>query len=218
MRPLGAKDEKRPGKRNQNESTGYSPENKILNSETRFRKRTHGQCIKLSTICSFFTIRKVGEWLEKLTMDKCISILNQNIRSLRKNVDYIKETLSEYAYPPTIIALTETWHSQDTSFNTINGYQGYFSSKLQDKIQWGGHFRRGKRRSCGKKKQDQIYCFDVLTVELKLAIPAYVSAIYNSPSNTYDQFLNDFEEFLNNVNCGKPVVVVGDFNIDILNT
>ena len=66
-------------------------------------------------------------------MKKKFSVFTQNVRSLRTNVNLLVEKLAENNLSQSAIALSETWHCDDTSFVKILRYQGFFTSNPKRK-------------------------------------------------------------------------------------
>ena len=55
-------------------------------------------------------------------MNEKFCVFSQNIGSLRKNFHLLVKNLAESKLSPSVIALSETWHSDDTSFVKISDY------------------------------------------------------------------------------------------------
>ena len=66
-------------------------------------------------------------------MKEMLCDFSQNDRSLRKNVKLLGGNLAENKLPPSVIALSESWQSDNTSFVKISGYQGFFASNHKTK-------------------------------------------------------------------------------------
>ena len=65
-------------------------------------------------------------------MKKSIAF-SQNVGSLKKKVSLLVEHLAENKLSPSVIALSETWHSDDKSFVKTSGFQGFFASNHKTK-------------------------------------------------------------------------------------
>ena len=131
------------------------------------------------------------------TMKK-FCVFGQNERSLRRNGNLLVENLSENKLSPSVIALSEILHSDDTSFVKISGYQGLFASNHKTKARGVALFVDQKIQVQVKNKS---FCSDILVFHLFLPSSQKFSVIviYNSPSNSWEFFCRISE------NCWKRI-------------
>ena len=144
-----------------------------------------------------------------------MQIFSINIRSINANFDNLLEYLRTFEIEPSVIVLTETWHNDSTEFHGIEGYQGFFETNKLNKASGVAIFVRNSVVVLNHSTNKNV-CFDNITVKLKSEKNVFqVSAIYNSPKNKHELFLDDFEQFSDALDPDKGVIM-GDFNIDTL--
>ena len=147
-----------------------------------------------------------------------LGIFHMNIRSINSNFDTLLAYLETLYFKFPNIALTETWLSSDLDSFHIPNYKT-FSTISQGKR---GGIRVFVHNSIVSEKISVACSESFQNLNLKLTlIPCgniSLSVIYRSPNTSKLQFNNDFNEiysrFLQNK---KKVVLLGDFNIDLLN-
>ena len=127
--------------------------------------------------------------LEKTCWKKSF-VFSQNVRSLRRNVNQLFEYLVENKSSSSVIALSETWHSDHTLFVKILGDQGFFASNHKTKSSRVALFVDKYIEVQVQDLKDNL-SFDVLVVDLFLTSCQNFSAIVisNSPSNSSKSFL-----------------------------
>ena len=75
----------------------------------------------ISTHCDYYTVQ---QFVNSKTIQNGLSFIHFNARSLRSNVDQIKDHVNELNIPFDIITISETWlDSEDCSDILLNGYE-----------------------------------------------------------------------------------------------
>ena len=137
-----------------------------------------------------------------------MQIFSINIRSINANFDNLLEYLRTFEIEPSVIILTETWHNDSTEFFGIEGYQGFFETNKLNKASGVAIFVRNSVVVLNHSTNKNL-CFDNITVKLKNEKNVFqVSAIYNSPKNKHELFLDDFEQFIDTLDSDKGVIMV----------
>ncbi|CAH2242789.1 jg24153, partial [Pararge aegeria aegeria] len=142
-----------------------------------------------------------------------ITVLSQNIRSVRKNLDYLTVFIQKLNFLPDLIILTECWLLDgNTAFNLTNYEQRNSTQYLNKSDGIVIYFRQGLKINISEPSFLDANC---LIVELEKAVT--VICIYRSPSfKNIDNFLTSLEQLLKNIK-GESCFIVGDINIDIKN-
>ena len=157
--------------------------------------------------------------------DQCLNnnltIFHQNIRSFNRNYDYLSVFLGKFNKSIDIIALSETWFS-DNFTHDIEGYKSFHSYRKD---------RNGGGISIYVKKEIGVRCVSnkcVVTNDLESCVvelhcgngegmsgKLIIYGIYRPPSAS----LVNFTETLN-LSClelnNNRIIFVGDFNIDLM--
>ena len=147
------------------------------------------------------------------------SIIHFNSRSLYANFDQIKENLQSLKHSFQVIAISETWLTNEKGSNFILEGYNHFSVNRKTKRGGGVAFFVQKDFQC--RVVDSTVVDDImesLTIEihstnLKSTI---VSCIYRTPGSCIDSFVNSMVDILGKVCDKKQVFVCGDFNIDLM--
>ena len=164
------------------------------------------------TVCSEF---------EEQCQNNNLVIFHQNIRSFNKNYDFLSSFVEGIKTTIDIIVLSETWFSEDLKCD-IDGYNSFHSYRTS-KV--GGGVSIYVRSGIGvytisdkciisddvESCVVEIICGDNDTSREKLTL----FGIYRPPSAS----LINFSEILNGMiadSVNKNVVLVGDFNIDLV--
>jgi hypothetical protein len=153
-----------------------------------------------------------------------ISLLNYNIRSIRKNFDLFLLEYERNNIDADVIVLTEVWIYQcETDFykNKIPGYTGYFA--CDDTNRAGGVAIYVRNTTCraiviGDHQSQNVNSFNYLELKceaLKENHVFYLIAVYRSPSDhDLNAFVNAASTLLD-LYAASDVVWTGDINIDI---
>jgi len=146
-------------------------------------------------------------------------ILHQNIRSINANYDYLAAFLDSLRCRPSVIVLSETWHSQGDC-QDVEGYNSYHV--LRDHRTGGGVSVYVDCRWSSTIIDNISFCNDdielcSITVKLNNVSTIYIIGIYRPPrGNIYNFHRILFDDVLSTINSRTPVFVCGDLNIDIM--
>ena len=148
-------------------------------------------------------------------------LIHFNCRSLASNVIKLKESITTLEFTFDVIALSESWLSDnDIDIFCIEGYDILSCSRLNKK--GGGvvlYIRESLQYKYLPEKSKCIdNCAEILSVEITLEKDkkATICCIYRAPNTNLDM-LSDFMYntiFRNKRN--KTIYVCGDFNVDLL--
>jgi len=178
---------------------------------------------------SNFNYFTTSEFRNDFQISSCISskhfsVLHSNIRSLNANFENLMQMITELNHNFSIIGLTETKinsSNQNTRIHSIPGYN--FFSQPSESNAGGVGFYISNKIPCFIRNDisgSQIE-FECLWIEIQCDLNHNIvcGVVYRHPHSNIDQFieyLNNTIEKLNNEN--KYCVIMGDFNIDLLNT
>ena len=154
-------------------------------------------------------------------------ILILNIRSWSKHYDefliYLKTLQKENNFYPAVIALTETWISEDQlAYFPIQGYSGYISAR-QDGTRSGGvilYIQDDIEHTSSTLSAGTFQALSVVFRTAKSDAPKTkeieLLAIYRDQRKSQSEFTKELEHtFLQNART--KAIILGDFNIDLLN-
>lgn len=175
--------------------------------------------------CSYYTQSSFINKFSKVKENYLnFSILNFNIRSMKKNLKDFKLYMSDLELKPSIIAFTETWLKDSTA--TLYGIPGYNIESLYRKRKKGGGVSLLVKNGIEYKKRDDLSCFtpniEALFIEIinsydKSARHIIVGVIYRLHTDM-NSFLTEFNHTLSMIKLeNKLTYIVGDFNINLLN-
>lgn len=144
-----------------------------------------------------------------------ITILHQNIRSLRENFNSLKIFLDSLAHLPDVICLTEIWISEcELTCYTIDGYNQFANCSTQ---RAGGTAVFVSVQFQALSTTLRMLSADAIkiTFDLDRDVSLSVISIYRLHSGTVPVFLEELEQIL--FSCkDKNVIIVGDMNLCIL--
>lgn len=173
----------------------------------------------ISTRCDYYTVE---QFVKSENIQKGLSFIHFNARSLKANFDKIRDYITELNTPFDIIAISETWlDSEDCSDILLNGYDVIYRNRNNKK---GGGVAIYVNVSIEFKviQTMSMVIDDVLeciTVELRIGNMKniIVSCIYRAPGTNIDMFTDQLESMIKTVrNTNKTIFICGDFNIDLL--
>ena len=153
------------------------------------------------------------------------SVLHINIRSMNKNFEKLREYLSHVKGNFSIIALTETWYSDDKSdknslwqlLNYTAIYQIRNSSRKRGGIAL--HVYNSLNYKIPKSKNinnNDIECWNIEIVS-KASKNVIISCIYRLPRGDAHKFLYEMKgHIIKNKFQEKPLYLVNDLNINFL--
>lgn len=147
------------------------------------------------------------------------SIIHFNSRSLYTKFGQIKDYLKSLKHTFQVIAISETWLTNEKGADfVLEGYD-IFSVNQIDKKGGGVAFFVQKDFQC--KVIDSTVVNDImesLTIEIHSTTfkSIFFSCIYRTPGSCIHQFVNTIVDILGKVCDKKSLFVCGDFNIDLL--
>lgn len=152
---------------------------------------------------------------------KGFSLLHINARSLPKNYDTMYNFLTGINYSFSIIAVSETWVS-DNEIKSLYNIPGYnFVCKGRDSRRGGGvglYLKDGMNYSVRNDFENTQHC-ESLFIEVKHAYEknTIVGVIYRPPDGNVGDFNDELQVILDRISReGKWGFLAGDFNIDLL--
>lgn len=162
-----------------------------------------------------FTVNVVNDLSNLNLNNNSITILHQNIRSLRKNFDLLVANLSAFPKQPDFIFLSEIWiFSNEVENFSINGYNFYAVPNDNYSAGGVGVFIKSdfncRSVSCGLSSAD------AMKVTFALEKDVYtIYCFYRLHSHPVCTFLDELNVLLTREKC-KNLLLVGDFNLDLL--
>ena len=151
-----------------------------------------------------------------------MNLLHVNIRSTRKNFDNLKALITSLPSQPDVIAVSETWLSNTTSFlYELEGYSSYHV--VRTAREHGGVSIYVHNTHQSELIQDLSFVNDTIEIcTVKVSLSSHtltVSAVYR-PHTKYediDNFVDQMCTILNNDNHkNMKSVLLGDFNMNLL--
>ena len=149
------------------------------------------------------------------TADFCNAI-SINARSLHKNLQNIKQYLSEFQTD--IATFTETWLKSDDIYEQYELCgDGYSFFRFDRPNQTGGGVAIMCRNDFQPLKIEtaQYKTFEHVMISLKSSSKSLrLACIYRPPKSNYIDFLSEFSEFLEDYSLGgSDLIITGDFNV-----
>ena len=150
-----------------------------------------------------------------------LSIIHFNCRSMSANFDKIEDYLHDLEYKFDIIAISETWLSDNDDHDewTMSGYSSYFSSRIGKR---GGGVAIFVKNSHNHKLRDDCTftvdnCMELVCIEItrRHSKNVLINCIYRSPGTDMNVFNDRVGHLLSKLN-NKLTYMCGDFNIDLL--
>ena len=149
------------------------------------------------------------------------SILHVNMRSCKANQQELENYLHLSSIDFSVIAMTETWLSDDEAnlFNITN--YNHFSSSRQDKRGGGVSVHIAETSHCVQRPDiSNSLNSDIIEsifVESDFNLIKYIiGVIYRPPSSSLQTFLEQMNQLLGILKQeGKLIYLIGDFNIDL---
>ena len=187
--------------------------NEEIDPESNFFKNVNN--------CLYYTDEK---FKNNIKMDRCISIIHFNSRSLYANFKNIKEYLSKFITPFSVIAISETWLCSEREGNfELEGYDlNIMNRKKVNKTTGGGTAlyvdKRLKYKIVEKMTAAIEDVCECVTVEIDMGKKKniIVSCVYREPKSSIDIFKNLMEEMFTKTEQ-KVAYICGDYNVDLLN-
>lgn len=143
-------------------------------------------------------------------------ILNNNIRSLSKNLEYLEIFLSHFDEPFECIILTETWKIDNINMYKIEGYDILYNEGVFN--QNDGIVIYIKNNLNYTYQIDKINNVSVINLNIQLVdYKINIIAVYKSPSINSREFIIDLYQYLKSAKTTADYkFILGDLNIDIM--
>ena len=156
-------------------------------------------------------------------------LMHQNIRSIDKNIGplqlFIEAQKQKNSSQPKIIAVTETWLSDDQLMKlqkySIPGYEVEHSARKVGNRGGAGVYISDDLNYARRQDLD-VSCSESVWIEIKqnkkLVKPIVVGILYSSPCDRNDNdFIESLQDALEKISLeGKRAFILGDMNIDLL--
>ena len=157
--------------------------------------------------------------LESLTSqiknnDFCI--LHLNVRSLNANIENLELFLSNFNHLPSVIVCSETWNLSCPQYHNLDNYFLYYNDSKINKADGTVIFvnKKIKHSSCIEIVNNITF----LSIIIKFKnINLKITSIYRCHKLKLDRFIPGINEFLNLNTKIKNHIIIGDFNIDLIN-
>ena len=165
--------------------------------------------------CTFYSTETIGT----ITLnDQNLNLLHINIRSTAKNLDELLLTLDKYNLHFSVIVLTETWLKSSYDWTDIPGYTAYHSIR---EGRAGGGVTTLVASYLIAESISSLTCNNNCHESIGVKIDANgevftVIGTYRPPSSPLPIFNNEYFSFLSNANHNRKLLVLGDFNVDLL--
>ena len=207
-----------------------------VHTELFYEHEIYTECVlynDLPTQCRYFTPAQFSTNFSGTDRANNLSVIHFNARSLKANLNKIKDTLRELEYKFHIIAISETWFKENnwdgnevTNFHdAFLGYKLYCNSRNN---KTGGGVAivvcESLLRNCESPNiclRNVSYaideCFESIFIELQISKHSQINVgcIYRAPNTSISKFNENLSYILGNL-TSKVVYICGDFNIDLL--
>ena len=144
-----------------------------------------------------------------------MSILNVNVRSLKKHLNDLEAFIHSLESPPNLICLTETWLTDNDDIDSLL-VPGYNIYAVKNRNTHGGGVTIQIQDSMSLLETHSTEMEETLLVSLQYKKYRFeLATVYNPPRTNKLKFVEKLDNFLNDLtslNC--PTVITGDFNID----
>lgn len=162
------------------------------------------------------------EQFNYVDMDRKLSLVHFNCRSMYANFDCIKEYLHQFTEQFNIIALTETWLNGDRGVNfNLEGYDLHYINRVNKS---GGGVAIFIDHSVQFAViEDMSFVIDDVLECVSIEIcnnqrrNTIITCVYRTPGSSIEVFNNWIETTFSHISK-KSLFICGDFNIDLLNT
>ncbi|KAH9642381.1 hypothetical protein HF086_004913 [Spodoptera exigua] len=163
----------------------------------------------------FNQLDECKEYCKNINQVDGLKILSLNIRSYQRNFDDFTVALSRLEVNFDAIVLTECWLNEGTILENILGYNVFRTNTQQNKN--GGIVIYIKNHHNASIVQTSLQDTDSLLLVLNNRVA--LLGLYRSPSfPNLTNFLDSLDELLKTINKYSTVIIIGDTNIDIINT
>jgi len=204
-------------------------DSKFINNEFADVDSNHYNFL-CSQACSYYDTAQLNNLLPVDISSNLQSIIHFNARSISANLDMLYSNLVMLKHKFSVIAVTETW-TDSNSEQTINipGYNNLIKSRDANIASRGGgvalFFSSDlavdvKLRPDISCPADVMECIFVQISHKHLSTKdIIVGVVYRRPGTNISVFNEHFGAVLNKINNeNRPSYILGDFNIDLLNS
>ena len=169
--------------------------------------------------CSQYTS---ADTLKNKAVNKELSFLHVNIRSLSKNISLLEELMTSYRMLPDIIGICETKLNNNNILDLImlNKYSFHYTNSFSKAGGVGIYINNSMTYTL---RSDLIFHsanYESIWVELSVGVNSkkiLVGLIYRHPGTSVTEFTKQFSDFLSNITLqNKDICIFGDININLL--
>lgn len=159
----------------------------------------------------------------KISSKRGLSIIHFNIRSLRKHFDELLVYIETAEDSLDIVVLSETGKIDNTEHFNIPNFNIYYNDSAINKCDGVIIYIKNSISTDVNVIQinDSKFLRTTFTVYNQMYnenITVGLTAFYRSPSRKVSQYLNDLEDYLNEIKKLNLELYIGDINIDLLKT
>ena len=172
--------------------------------------------------CQLLTTHELVAKLVQVEKDVSLSVLNLNIHSLNSKVQEFRSLICQFDTPFDVIIITEVWTTNITFYvNILSDYD--FVTELP------GHSNVGGVGVFIHKSlsHTDLPAYRLLTTEIcrveslwcevcKGSEKFIIGAVYRHPNQSINVFMSVVESVLSRLPCKMPIILGGDFNVDLL--
>ena len=176
--------------------------------------------------CDYYLEDTFNKKLSKMNINNdCLSMMHSNIRSAPKNISKLDNYLSNLNLDFKIVALTETWLSDETKDRySLQGYNPEHSCRSG---RTGGGVSLHIKKDIEYTTREDISCQSKISESLFIEIDKHhfekkqnivIGVIYRPPDTDIKEFNNHLKQCLNKIKSErKSAYILGDFNVNLLN-
>lgn len=169
----------------------------------------------MNDTCKYYTD---AEFKNNIKMNGTFSLIHFNCRSLYSNFGNILDYLKSFENRFTVIALSETWLTEDKGAEFhFGGYELYYVNRNNRK---GGGVAL---YICSDLKckiiermttvvEDLMECLTV-EIEMEKQRNIVITCVYRTPGSSVKTFIENLEQLLVGMNANKMSIFCGDFNL-----
>ena len=169
-----------------------------------------------STQCTYYNPDTLFSCLADHTMS--FNVIHINIRSYKKNFDEFVMFLNQTGLQYSVIVLTETWLTEDSSWQEMLGFKSYHSIR---RGKAGGRVTILVNDSCRSTKIDHMSInspsAEILTIGVETGNESFtVFGVYRPPLSSVSSFGDILGNILHARSTPNNSIIIGDLNIDSL--
>jgi hypothetical protein len=158
--------------------------------------------------------------MNRLLLNGKLKLISHNIRSINKNFDALKISLSQYDSKFDVICAQEVWSLSQSTKYSIDGYLQPIGQTRRDKKGGGVLLWVNNKWTCEVLKDIGIFCegeYESAAVRISIGKLEYIIInIYRPPSGNCLAFIDQLQKQVKEARTKcKKVIVVGDININL---